>query len=244
MEGKVIAVLGASSGIGEGIARVAAEMHPKGLILGARRTELLNKLAQEYKSTDTLVIQTDVTSMSDLKNFIDRSVQKYGRIDAVINSAGMIQEDTPIDKHEPEKISSIINTNLTQALQLAHYLIPQFRKQGQGVYVVVSSQAAKYSFAGEAAYCASKAGLNHGIRCIDQELIPLRTDGNKIYAFSIGPGFINTEEAKKKFPDAIKTIEEAPTPREFAQHVLSYITDPRKNYDTFGSVRILETKRV
>jgi 3-oxoacyl-[acyl-carrier protein] reductase len=243
LEGKVIAILGATSGIGEGIVRAAAELHPKGLIIGARREHLLSKLASDLDA-DVLSIPTDVNSDKSVQNFFDKSVKRFGKVDAVINSAGIIQEEMPIYSHDPTKISEIIQTNLTQALVVAHYAAQQFRRQGSGVYVVISSQAAKYAFAGEAAYCASKAGLNQAISSIDEDFNLLRNNGKEIYAFSLGPGFINTEEAKKKFPGFLREIEQSPTPREFAEYVLPCVQNPKKSYDQHGPVRIIETKKV
>lgn len=233
---QVVLILGASSGIGEGIARAIAEKRPKGLILAARRTALLEDLVNGFKTkynTNAVAIQTDVTSTSSLKALIEQAIERYSSIDIVVNSAGVIQKETPIEQVSQEERRRIIETNLTQSLELASYLMPIFKKQKSGIYIVISSQAGQpnNAFPKEAEYSASKAGIDQGIRCIDAELLSLRKERNEIYAFSIAPGFINTLEARAQFPDVPEsTWQKAPTPEEFSKVILHFIENPELNY--------------
>ena len=247
LEGKVIAVLGASSGIGAGIVRSIAKESPRAIILGARRENMLKELANTL-NTETLTVQTDVTSEESLRNFFEIAIKKYGQVDAVINSAGVIQKGNPIEKLHLEEIDRIIYSNLNQTMHVAHYAIPIFKKQGNGIYIVISSQAGTYAFPNETAYCASKAGLDQFIRSLDEEIKAWtkepRPKGNQIYAFSIAPGFINTEEAKRQFPELAEKIEHATTPDQFGEIVKFFIENPDKKYQEKGPVHLIETLRI
>lgn len=239
LEGKVVVVIGASSGIGEGIARAVAEKNPRALVLAARRGELLEKIARTM-NCETFVQKTDVTEDDSIKNLISVTKEKYDRIDAVINSAGVIQKPTNAEDLTPELINLILGTNLRQALIVAKNVSQVFKEQRRGIYLVISSQAGRYAFPGETAYCASKAGVEHMIRALDLEW---RDKG--IYAFSIGQGFVDTEEAKKQFPEiSEETWKKAPIPIEFGRKVIEYLLKPADKYLENGAVHHVETLKV
>jgi len=248
LEGKIALVVGASSGIGKGIVMALAEKSPKGIVLVARRNLLLEKIANEIENTyniSPLIMQTDVTSEESLKKLIDTTIQTYGRIDIVVNSAGIIQQEQKIADTPLELTRLILHTNAIQALQLITLVSPYFEKQGSGIYITISSQAGTYAFYGEGAYCASKAAIDHGTRAIDNEFAKLREDKKEVYIFSIGPGFINTEEARSKFPKILEsTWEKAQTPEQFGKLVTEYLIEPSKKYSQGGPVHLIETLRI
>jgi NAD(P)-dependent dehydrogenase (short-subunit alcohol dehydrogenase family) len=242
---KVVVVLGASSGIGEGIASVVASHHPQGLVLAARTKDKLEALASRFHrqyGIDTFVIPTDVGNTVELKNLIDRTVERYGHLDVFVNSAGLIQEAKPIEDMTEDELHRIIQTNFTQVLYAARGVSPRIKKQKEGgIIITISSRAGKLAYAGEAAYCATKAGVDHMTRALDEEYKLLRAKGIEVYAFALGPGFINTEEAKKRFPDAVSAIEQAPTPEDFGRLGVEYIQDPKKSYEKNGAVVHIDT---
>lgn len=248
LEGRIALILGASSGIGRGITEAIAQYKPKGIIIAARRVNLLEEIAKKIKDNyaiDPYIMQTDVTSEDSLKKLINTSVEKYGQIDIVINSAGLIQREILIGETELDLIRQIIHTNTIQAIQLASLITPYFERQKFGTYIVISSQAGKYAFAGEAPYCASKAGVDHAIRAIDEEYKLLRKNKKETYIFSICPGFIDTEEARAKFSGVSKDIwKKALSPDKFGNIVVEYILNPAGKYLESGSVHLIETLRI
>ena len=242
LKGKVAVVIGASSGIGEGIARAIAEQKPKGLVLAARRENLLGKLASSINDTyqvNPLVVRTDITSPKDIKNLFERTINKYNRLDLLVNSAGVVQSEKSIDDTSVEEIISIIQTNLTGTMLAAHYVMPIFKRQKYGVMVNISSGAGKNAYAGEAPYCGSKAGVDHFVRALDEDLKVLRKKGFEIYTFAIGPGFIDTQEARRKFPNVGEDIwKKVPSVIEFGRLVTGYLLDPKKSYKNGPVVHI------
>ncbi len=250
---KVVVILGASSGIGEGIAYAVASQHPQRLVLAARRKDKLDELAGQLHAeygTDTAVVPTDATSLPALKSLITSTIHDYGRLDVFVNSAGVIQEPLQIedmverlDDLSQDALHTIIQTNFVQVLHSTRWLIPHFRRQRHGILITISSRAGKLAYAGEAAYCATKAGVDHMTRSLDEDFKLLRKQGMEIYAFTLGPGFINTAEAKRKFPHAVEDIEKAPTPREFGKIVLDYLLYPDLKYSKHGAVVHLDTAK-
>ncbi|PIN89739.1 hypothetical protein COU60_02925 [Candidatus Pacearchaeota archaeon CG10_big_fil_rev_8_21_14_0_10_34_76] len=236
LEGKVIGILGASSGIGEGAARAIATQNPRGLILAARRKDFLDNLAEELRleyGTSIMTISTDATNPDELKKFVDESVKAYGKIDAVINSAGLIQEERHLEEMPGNEIDLIINTNLGQVLKLGSYLIPHFLTQRSGIYLVISSQAGQKqnAFPNEEIYNSTKAGVDHAIRTLDKRFSRLRNESNQeIYTFSLAPGFVDTKEARKQFPNIPEEIwKRAPSPLKLAtENIIPYLTSPEK----------------
>jgi NAD(P)-dependent dehydrogenase (short-subunit alcohol dehydrogenase family) len=243
LDGKVVAVIGASSGIGEGIARAVAERNPKGIVLAARREEKLKQLSSEL-NVETLIVPTDVTNYESIRNLVEKTLERYGHLDVMINSAGVIQKEEQIENLDEEIINRIIDTNLRQVIFVGKNIASHFKERGRGVYVVISSQAGKYAFAGETAYNASKAGADHMIRALSEEWKPHREKGEDLYAFSIGPGFINTDEAKRQFPDVPQEVwDKSPSPLEFGRTVVEYIIDPQKKYSEGEAVHYIETAK-
>jgi len=246
LKDKVAVVIGASSGIGEGIARAIAEQKPRGLVLAARRENLLNELASsihDMYQVDPLVIRTDVTSPTDIRDLLEKTIKQYNRLDVLVNSAGVIQSEKPIEDTPIEEIIRIIQTNLTGTMLSAHYVMPIFKRQKYGVMVNISSRAGNVAFAGEAPYCGSKAGVDHFVRALDEDLKVLRENGFEIYAFAIGPGFIDTPEARRNFPYVEEDVwKKVPSPFEFGRLVAGYVLNPKKNYKKEGPVIHIKTK--
>jgi len=244
LEGKVIAIIGASSGIGEGIAKTVASQNPKGLIIGARREEFLNNLATQLRDqhdTDVFVLPTNATDQGQLKSFVDKSIKKYGKIDILIYSAGIIQKEMPAHQVTPEERRRIMEINYHAPAALSALILPHFYENKSGTYIVLSSQAGQpdKAFPGEGAYGASKSAIDQDLRSIDREIHARREEGSEIYVFALAPGLINTEEAKMQLPNIPKEVwEKAPSPKKFAsEFVIPYLTNPS---DMYKKGKILE----
>ena len=96
IEGKVVIITGASSGLGEATARLLAEGGAK-LVLAARRIERLRALATELSLDDDAAVQTDVTKFDEVKRLVDQTVKRHGRVDVIINNAGLMPH-SPLER--------------------------------------------------------------------------------------------------------------------------------------------------
>ena len=241
LTGKVAVILGASSGIGEGLARSLAKEPLKALVLAARREDRLYSLARELGPQVT-VRRTDAGVPEEIRSLIDETVRVHGAIDFFFYTAGMIQAPTPTEHVTPEFWKTITEVNLIAPGTVASYLAPVFYGQHHGIYLVISSIAGRNVFAEEGPYSATKAGLDHFIRSFDKELESHRRNGQEIYAFAVGPGLVRTVEARKQFPDIPEEVwSRVPSSEQFGAHLVDIIKYPRSVFETFGPVQHVET---
>ena len=148
------------TGAGRGIGRATAlELARRGyrLALAARRLEDLNETARLIGGG--LCVPTDVTDPEQVDRFVRQTLDRFGRIDAVVNSAGLAPV-RPIAEMSIQEWRDVIDTNLSSAFYLTRAAWPAFVRQRGGVVVNVSSAAARDPFPGFAAYGAAKAALN------------------------------------------------------------------------------------
>jgi NADP-dependent 3-hydroxy acid dehydrogenase YdfG len=204
MEGKVVLITGASSGIGEATAKRLAQAGAK-LVLVARRKDRLDKLVKDIEKNggEALAIQADVTQKAKTKQIIDRAVKKFGRLDVLINNAGIMlngpAKDTPLEDWE-----TMIHLNLLGLLYVTHNALPQMRKQRKGHIVNISSVAGRTTRAGSAVYNATKWGVNAFTDALRQELV---ADKLHIRTTLIEPGAVATELQSHLSPKAKKQFE-------------------------------------
>jgi 3-oxoacyl-[acyl-carrier protein] reductase len=155
--GQGVAIL---TGAGRGIGRASAiELARVGyrLVLAARSEDELRETAR--LAGDGLIVATDGSKPEAVESLVQRTVEVFGRIDAIVNCVGMAPVQS-IAEMSPAQWRDVIDVNLSAAFYLCHYAWPVFERQGGGVVVNVSSMASRDPFAGFAAYGAAKAGLN------------------------------------------------------------------------------------
>jgi 3-oxoacyl-[acyl-carrier protein] reductase len=148
------------TGAGRGIGRATAlELGRRGyrLALAARRADDLDETAR--LAGDALCCPTDVSDPAAVERLVRQALDRFGRIDAVVNNAGLAPV-RPIAQMSPDEWRAVIETNLSAAFYLTRATWPTFERQRGGVVVNVSSAAARDPFPGFAAYGAAKAGLN------------------------------------------------------------------------------------
>ena len=193
IEGKVVVITGASSGLGEATARLLSA-EGASVVLGARRTERIKSLADELKSAggNAIAVTTDVTDREQVKRLVDTAVQAYGRIDVMINNAGLMPH-SPLERLRIDDWDRTIDVNIKGVLYGIAAALPHMMKQKAGHIINVSSVAGhKVSPAG-AVYAATKhavRALSEGLR---QEVKP-----HNIRTTVISPGAVATE-----LPDSI-----------------------------------------
>ena len=186
---KKILVTGASSGLGEGMARHLAKRGHR-LALVARRRDRLDRLAAELRASGapTVVVgELDVTDYATIPGVMGRLAAELGGLDVVIVNAGTAGT-TVIGKGHFAEARRIIDTNLTGAIATIEAAIELFRKQGHGHLVAISSVAGARGTKGQGAYSASKAGLSRYL-----ESLRVETVGENIQVTDLAPGFIDTD---------------------------------------------------
>jgi NADP-dependent 3-hydroxy acid dehydrogenase YdfG len=244
LKDKVAVILGASSGIGAGIAKLLAEQKPKALVLCARRKDMLENLANELSadySIHAVAKELDATNTDKLKDVLDSTAREYQALDVVIYAAGMIQPETPLEDVELDFRRKIWEVNSKAPADALQFATPHFYRQKSGIFVVISSHAGSNAFPNEEDYCATKAYINQFINAREASLVERRKKGEHTYAFSICPGFINTDEAKKQFPNLLDLVENSPTPEQFArEYILPCILHPQEQL-VHGVVRNIKT---
>jgi len=153
---KVVLVTGASSGIGEATARA---LHKAGAlpVLAARREDRLTQLSEEFGGA--LAVPTDVTSEADRESLIQRTLDRHGRIDGLVNNAGVGLHKRLVETDLTE-FSQLLQLNVVAALAMMQAVIPAMREQGGGRIVNVSSATTRMAAPTVSAYGASKAALN------------------------------------------------------------------------------------
>ncbi|MBX4210910.1 SDR family NAD(P)-dependent oxidoreductase [Candidatus Parcubacteria bacterium] len=153
---KVIIVTGASAGIGEATARELAKRGAK-VVLAARTVEKINKLEQELPGS--FAVATDMADKLSIRNMVEAVVEKYGRIDVLVNNAGQGMygsvEDIDIDDYR-----YIFELNVVGVILAMQNVIPIMRKQGGGMIVNISSGLSKMYLPSVAAYASTKYALN------------------------------------------------------------------------------------
>jgi NADP-dependent 3-hydroxy acid dehydrogenase YdfG len=136
--GKVVVITGASSGLGEATARRLAADGAK-LVIGARRLDRLHALAAELGLSAEAVVQTDVTQREEVKLLVDRAVSMHGRIDAVLNNAGLMPH-SPLDRGKVEDWDRMIDVNPKGVLYGIAAALPHMMAQKSGHIINVSSR--------------------------------------------------------------------------------------------------------
>ncbi|MFE3553348.1 SDR family oxidoreductase [Streptomyces sp. NPDC059193] len=188
--GKVVAITGASSGIGEVTARrLAADGHR--VFLGARRTERLDALAGEITAGggSAAYRRLDVTDAADVNAFVAAARERYGRVDVMVNNAGVMPL-SPLDALRVEEWDRTIDVNVRGVLYGIAAALPVMRAQGAGHFVNVASVGAYEVSPTAAVYCASK----FAVRAISEGLRQESPDGS-IRVTLVSPGVTESELA-------------------------------------------------
>lgn len=188
ISGKVIVITGASSGLGEAAARMLSSMGAT-VVLAARRKDRIEKLATELiqNGEKALAIQTDVTDVKQVKHLVDATVKEYGRIDVMLNNAGLMPQSL-LEQLKIEDWDKMIDVNIKGVLYGIAAALPYMKKQRSGHIINVSSVAGHKIGVGSAVYSATKFAVRAISEGLRQEVKPynLRTT-------VISPGAIATE---------------------------------------------------
>ncbi|QKW49952.1 SDR family oxidoreductase [Streptomyces buecherae] len=186
---KVVAVTGASSGIGEATARrLAADGHS--LFLGARRTDRLEALTKEISATggSAAYRRLDVTDAADVRAFVSATRERYGRVDVVVNNAGVMPL-SPLEALKTDEWDRMIDVNVRGVLHGIAAALPTMRAQGGGHFVNIASVGAYEVSPTAAVYCATK----YAVRAISEGL--RQESAGDIRVTLVSPGVTESELA-------------------------------------------------
>lgn len=188
IEGKVVVITGASSGLGESTARHLAQRGAS-VVLGARRLDRIDALAAELTASGhpALAVQTDVTDRAQVQRLVDAAIARFGRIDVMVNNAGLMPH-SPLERLKVDDWDRMIDVNLKGVLYGIAAALPPMQAQKSGHIINVSSVAGHKVRPGGAVYSATKhavRALSEGLR---QEVKPYN-----IRTTVISPGAVDTE---------------------------------------------------
>jgi len=190
IEGKIVAVTGASSGIGRATALLLASRGAK-LVLGARRLERLEALADTIVAAggEAICIATDVTRRADLTALVALARERYGRLDVLVSNAGV----APVSRFDAlcvDDWDAMIDVNIKGLLYGIAAALPVFREQGTGHFINVVSTAGLKIVPSQGVYAATKNAVRTITEALRQEA------GDRLRVTGVSPGFVHTELAE------------------------------------------------
>ncbi|KEA52079.1 oxidoreductase [Mangrovibacter sp. MFB070] len=224
IENKIIVITGASSGLGAETARHLSKLGAT-VVLGARRLDRLELLASELGLDPRAILRTDVTDRDQVQALVNRAIELYGRIDVIINNAGLMPSSM-LDKLHVDEWDRMIDVNIKGVLYGIAAALPCMKKQKSGQIINVSSVAGHKVGPGGAVYAGTKwavRAISEGLR---QEVKPWN-----IRTTIVSPGAVDTELTttitdKDIAQGMAKTYENAIPANTFARVVAFAISQP------------------
>ena len=203
IDGKVVAITGASSGIGEATALLLSSRGAK-LVLGARRLDRLEALAARIAAAggEAVFARTDVRRRDDLAALVNLASERFGKLDVLVSNAG-IGPISPLDDLRVEEWEDMIDINIKGVLYGIAAALPLFRKQAFGHFVNTASTAGLITRPAMAVY----SGTKFAVRAISEGL--RQEAGDKLRVTIITPGFIRTDFIETVNNPAVKAQLEA-----------------------------------
>jgi NADP-dependent 3-hydroxy acid dehydrogenase YdfG len=208
---KVALITGASSGIGKSAAKTLAREGVR-VALAARRKDKLRQLEDHIESEGgiALVVETDVTDEDDVQETIEEIQDSFGRLDILVNSAGMMALNR-VEEADMAEFQRMIDVNLNGLMQVTQAVLPLMQRQGSGHVVNISSLAGRKSFPGASGYSASKYGVNGFSEALREEFTG--EDTESIRVTDIEPGFVETDLSEGLPPEWMETLDPADVAR-------------------------------
>jgi len=186
LHGHVVIITGSSSGIGASLARLLTEHEATVVVNSARSVDAGEALARSLPRAD--YVQADITDERQVRSMVDTVVQRYGRIDAVVNNAGTTQviPHADLEAATPEVWRQIFDVNVLGTWQLTVAAVPHLRASGRGQVLNISSLAGERPTGSSIPYACSKAAVSHMTRLLANTL------GPDIRVNAVAPGLVDT----------------------------------------------------
>lgn len=200
VENKVVVITGSASGIGFEIGKTFAQNGSK-VVLTDLNEEGVKKAAEELKGLglEAIGLKADVTSEEDIKSMIETAHKEYGRVDVLINNAGL-QHVSPIEEFPTAKFELMIKIMLTAPFIATKHVMPIMKEQGFGRIINVSSINGLIGFAGKAAYNSAK----HGVIGLTK-VAALESAAQGVTVNALCPGYVDTPLVRGQMEDLAKT---------------------------------------
>jgi NADP-dependent 3-hydroxy acid dehydrogenase YdfG len=228
--GKVVVITGGSSGLGAATARMLAARGAS-VVLGARRVDKMNALAEEIRSAggNVEVVATDVTNAAQVKALIDTAVTSFGRVDVLINNAGLMAI-APISEVKVEEWDRMIDINIKGVLYGIAAALPVFQKQGSGHFINIASVAGLKVFSpGGTVY----SGTKFAVRAISEGL--RHEVGGAIRTTTIEPGAVDSElkhgSTHEESSQFVKEFYKQAIPADSVARAIAFAIDEPGNVD-------------
>ena len=206
LRGKTAIVTGASRGIGQA---TALELAQRGvnLVLVARTSQALEETHSQVEALGARVWarKCDVSSYTEVEGLVQGALERFSRLDMLINNAASIHPIARLEIADPETWAHLIGVNLIGAFNTCRAVLPHFLEHNAGVIVNLSSGAAHQALEGWSAYCASKAGL-----AMLTKSLALEVAGQGVRVYGFGPGVVDTEMQSHIRASGINPISQLP----------------------------------
>jgi len=217
----VALVTGASSGIGMAIVQALAA-EGASVVLASRNEGKLRDIAASLpRDAQSLVIPTDVGDEEQVRRMVERTVERFGKIDLLVNNAGF-GIFKPVTELTAEEFDSILRVNLRAPFLCMKYALPHMYQRSSGTVVTIGSVAGRHGFAGGSAYCSSKFGIMGLTECIFQE-----ARSHNVRIVTICPGSVDTaffDEARTSSPNRETILK----PEDVAETVMLALALPER----------------
>ncbi|SEI41333.1 NADP-dependent 3-hydroxy acid dehydrogenase YdfG [Dyadobacter koreensis] len=239
IKGKVVVITGASSGMGEAMAELLSGCGAK-VVLGARRADRLESLAKRIEDTggEVVWLQMDVTRRKEVQNLADLAVAAFGRLDVMINNAGISQLHR-MEALDIEGWEQMIDVNVKGVLYGIAAALPIFQSQGSGHVINIISTAGISIVPTMGVYAATKNAVRTVSEALRQE------SAGRWRVTGISPGFVATEFISNIRDDSLRTAiqnkaDEIAIPAKAIAHAVAYAIGQPDNVDV-GDIIIRPT---
>lgn len=230
LKDKVVIITGGGRGIGEAVALLLAEHKAKVVIVSRTEKEILQVAKQiEARGEQVLPIKVDVSDPAQVDQMVERIMERFGRIDVLINNAGIGLYKSVLET-SPEEWDNVMAVNLKGVFLGSKAVLATIIKQGAGTIINISSGAGKIGYPDLAAYCASKFGVLGFTESLAKEV---SSQGIKVFA--VCPGDTNT----KMYQDMFGTTANTLPPEKITQKIVEVASgkirlSPGKTVEVYG----------
>ena len=222
LDGKVALVTGSSSGIGEAVARSLAAEGARVVVNSTRSVHAGERVAGELP--DATYVQADVADEAAARRLVDATVERYGRLDVLVNNAGTtaVIPHHDLESATPDVWRRIFDVNVIGTWQLTVAALPHLRASGAGSVVNITSLAGVRQTGSSIPYAASKAALNHMTRLLANVV------GPEVRVNAVAPGLVDTPwtadwDTVREVVRSSAPLQRTATPEDIAQMVLALV---------------------